>query len=262
MEDIVELFVKENKSVSELAKSFHCSRDKVRKILNQNGIETNIKRNQFSTTIKMDETLFNEINSEETAYWLGFLYADGNIRKNRNEVSLTLQEKDLVTLQNFHKFCKNNNNILRHSLCKNGKMYVSYTSSFSSQSIKNNLINLGCVPVKSMTLTFPTKEQVPNQFLNHFIRGYIDGDGYIQYDLSKSRYRIIILGTYNFLSGLLDRTGWTVGSKIYQSKNEKIFRLELSQKQLVKDRLELIYGNSNIYLPRKYAIYELTKLGA
>jgi len=61
------------------------------------------------------------------------------------------------------------------------------------------LIKLGCVPKKSLILTFPTEEQVPQEFIYDFIRGYIDGDGYIQYDYIKHRYRIIIAGTKAFL---------------------------------------------------------------
>ena len=42
-----------------------------------------------------------------------------------------------------------------------------------------DLIKLGCVPNKSLTVKFPTEEQVPKEFLSSFILGLIDGDGSI-----------------------------------------------------------------------------------
>lgn len=43
----------------------------------------------------------------------------------------------------------------------------------------NDLIKQGCVPNKSLILTFPNKYHVPKNLINHFIRGYFDGDGCI-----------------------------------------------------------------------------------
>lgn len=38
-----------------------------------------------------------------------------------------------------------------------------------------DLINLGCVPNKSLILKFPTFDIVPEKYMSHFIRGYFDG---------------------------------------------------------------------------------------
>ena len=39
-----------------------------------------------------------------------------------------------------------------------------------------SLINLGCVPRKSLIITLP---DIPKNLMHHFIRGYFDGDGCI-----------------------------------------------------------------------------------
>ena len=82
----------------------------------------------------------------------------------------------------------------------------------------NDLINLGCIPNKSLTLTFP--DFINDELLPHFIRGYFDGDGCIWNGKRKKvvvkdsrnktgyRERIIhnvkftITGNYTFISKL------------------------------------------------------------
>ena len=53
----------------------------------------------------------------------------------------------------------------------------------------NDLIKQGCVPRKSLILTFPNTNQVPENLINHFIRGYFDGDGSISYGI-RERYSV------------------------------------------------------------------------
>lgn len=49
----------------------------------------------------------------------------------------------------------------------------------NSKIMKNDLINLhGIMPWKSYDVQFPF---VPEEYLHHFIRGYFDGDGYVNY---------------------------------------------------------------------------------
>ena len=64
----------------------------------------------------------------------------------------------------------------------------------------NDLIKQGCVPNKSLILTFPNKYQVPKNLINHFIRGYFDGDGSI-YEYSKTHAgSISFIGTESVLN--------------------------------------------------------------
>ena len=46
----------------------------------------------------VDEQFFDEIDSEEKAYFLGMLYADGTNSMKKTEVSLRLQEEDYEIL--------------------------------------------------------------------------------------------------------------------------------------------------------------------
>ena len=115
---------------------------------------------------------FEKIDTEEKAYWLGFLYADGSVGSKENKIELGLAEKDLSQVEKFKQFIGLDNKI---SYRKNTK---SYRSSFRSQKCKQDLISQGCVPKKSLILTFPTEQQVSHSLICHFMRGYFDGDGW------------------------------------------------------------------------------------
>ena len=121
-----------------------------------------------------DEHKFEKIDTEEKAYWLGFLDADGCIHNGRNYdygIELGLQEQDYSHLVKFKDFIEKDNKI-----CYREKIN-SYRYQFKNKTMNKDLINLGCVPHKSLILKFPDEDQVPDNFLIPFIRGYFDGDG-------------------------------------------------------------------------------------
>lgn len=258
---VVELYVRENKSINQIANELKVDWSTIKRDLISRNIEIQTTRNQYNSSNGINNNLFKKIDSADSAYWLGFLYADGSIRKDRNEITLDLQEQDKKAVEDFHHYCNNKNSIRTHNITKNGKTYVSYVSGFSSAQVKENLINLGCVPKKSLILTFPTEQQVPQEFIYDFIRGYIDGDGYVQYDQTKHRYRIIILGTKEFLQGLIQRLGLFEHCSINQDKNSNIYVLTISKKENVFNLLVKLYENSKFHLQRKFEVYEKAKMG-
>ena len=160
----------QHKSINAIAKEIGCSWDTVNRDIKSMNIKITKYVNQ-TTGNGISPNLFNEILDEESAYWLGFLYADGSIRTDRNEISFTLKESDKDTVEKYHKWTGNQNNIVERITKRNNKEYKSYCSSFSNATVKQNLIKLGCVPKKSLILTFPSEHQVPRQFIHHFIRG-------------------------------------------------------------------------------------------
>lgn len=245
---------KNGKSINSIAKEVGVSWDTVKRFLLKEEISLNKNLNQFQKAQDLS-SLFEKVNNYETAYWLGFLYADGSIRSGtRNEISLDLKEEDLETIEAFHSFCNNKNNIREHIIKRNGKEFKSYVSSFSNKKVKENLIRLGCTPKKSLTLEFPTEEQVPQEFLYDFIRGYFDGDGYGRYDLEKHKYDIVILGTENFLKGAAIRLGISNVVKI-QPTDTKVFSLIFHGKENVYNFLKNLYDNDKVALSRKKQIF-------
>lgn len=114
-----------------------------------------------------------------------------------------------------------------------------------------SLIKQGCIPQKSLILAFPSEEQVPNDLIIPFVRGYIDGDGSIMYGKNHKTFRLSILGTEHFLNTLIEKMNWKKHK--YQSAG-KAFSIEWAGIYTEK-YVDSIYQNANIYLDRKYQKY-------
>ncbi len=194
-------------------------------------------------------TNFEIIDTEEKAYWLGFLYADGSVGSKENKIELGLAEKDLKHIEKFRDFMNITNKISYREKTK------SYRISFRSEQCKQDLIDKGCVPKKSLILDFPNENQVPKHLIRHFIRGYFDGDGW--FTNTRSCFQIGIIGTENFINGFLN-------SIENINKDNKIFdvhrkngakRYVFGAYNDVLNFLNWIYKDSNIYLERKYNSY-------
>ena len=193
--------------------------------------------------------IFETIDTEEKAYWLGFLYADGSVGSREHKIELGLAEQDLKQIEKFRDFIGIMNKISYRPVTK------SYRYSFRSESCKEDLIKQGCIPKKSLILKFPTSEQVPQNLIRHFIRGYFDGDGW--FTNTEECFQVGIIGTEDFIKGFLN-------SIEIENKNNKIFnvhredgakRYVFGSYQDVLNFLNWIYKDSNVYLDRKHEHY-------
>jgi hypothetical protein len=151
---------------------------------------------------------FEKIDSHEKAYWLGFLYADGNVHKNMMQIGLS--KKDVKILKIFRKHLSSNHPFYLDNskgYNKNGKNVIKFC--IRSMKFVKDLINLGCIPKKSLVLTFPTVQQVPEEFINSFILGYFDGDGSISTKNKKHKqkfsWKLQMVSTKHFLEGVRAR---------------------------------------------------------
>lgn len=147
-----------------------------------------------------DDDVFETIDTEEKAYWLGFLYADGCIYKSRNSyvIEVGLSIKDIGHLVKFKKFL-NSNHVLK---IKDYKGYKSCSITIRSQKMAKDLMDKGCIPNKSLLLTFPSNDIIPNDLRHHFIRGYFDGDGCVYGSDDGRVYSVSFVGTNEFLTSM------------------------------------------------------------
>ena len=120
-----------------------------------------------------DDTVFDEIN-EHSAYWAGFLMADGCIHEKRGSgqqvLSLSLKSSDESHIEKFKAFMKTNATIGR--AIRRGRFEYS-TIAITSQKLCDTLSKYGLGVRKTYNAVVSSRVE----FDRHFWRGMIDGDG-------------------------------------------------------------------------------------
>lgn len=217
----------------------------------------NINLPNYHNELKFDNTVFDYIDSEEKAYWLGFLYADGYVCGTNNGVELSLKGDDKPHLEKFRQFLNCRLYVkIGKSTC-NGKTFSRCRLYLRDKHFHDKLVELGCVPNKSLILKFPNPDIFSNSdLLIHFIRGYVDGDGCLSYT-STGRLSIQIIGTSEFLDGIIEifPTIFHKSRKEYRHPNSNTYTIECccDKADWLADKL---YKNATVFLDRKYKRYK------
>lgn len=250
------------KTTYEVANICQRSQTFIMNILKKN----NIKRRQtksYTTIYIPNENFFDIINNQEKAYFLGLMYADGNNYINRThnyEMSIKLQAQDKIILEKFKNLISPNSKI---TIVKdNSTTNLHYKLKVNNKKISEQLCNLGCVPNKSLILQFP--EFIDDKLLNHFIRGYSDGDGSIykkqQTKTGYVNYCWQITSTIMFNTHIKNILEKKLQIHFSQSlscpkTNNITTTLSVGGNIQVMKALDWLYKDATIYLPRKYDKY-------
>ena len=245
----------EERSLTKVGEKYGVRRQTISKYLKDMGIEVV----NYQNKARLDETVFDSMDTEEQFYWLGFLYADGNISKTGNRLELTLALKDIDHLEKFRNFLKLTTEI--KTVLRNGhyacRLYV------RNKHLWGTLNNLGCVPCKSLILEFPKKEIFKNNkmFILHFIRGYVDGDGCLSYYWNKQHTsintQVSIVSTESFLNSIKKLFGNKHGyihNKSSKDWENKAYQLTFNG-AIARKFARYLYEKATIYMQRKYEKY-------
>lgn len=117
-----------------------------------------------------NERIFENIDSNEKAYWLGFLMADGSI-STKHGLRLGLTDFDMI--EKFKSFMHADNTPITDEYTPNSHKK---TISLYSKKMYIDLQKYGLIENK----TYRTEiRNIPDDFINSFILGYFDGDGSI-----------------------------------------------------------------------------------
>lgn len=258
-EDQISYIINEYKNdptTGKLAEQFGVSKEAIRALLKRKGVHVLSAYEYGVRNNPRNIKAFSEGTREE-AYWLGFLYADGNVN-DRNEIQINLIDTDKKQLENFRDFLKAyNNKIIDTTKRVKDKVYKGIHFSIRDKYIAKNLKEKGCIPRKSLILTFPTEEQVDKKFIWDFIRGYFDGDGCISIDKRSNNYLIDFVGTYEFLFKIKEISNKNVSLEKIGNDNSNTYRFRLSGNNNIKEFLDNMYRNSTetTRLDRKYQKY-------
>jgi intein-encoded DNA endonuclease-like protein len=241
---------KELKNIHKVAKHFNVSTSPIIRIIKSNGLNLTNRR------YEVNHDYFNVIDSEEKAYWLGFLYADGYIRERKSGSSLEmkLSIKDKEHLEKFRNSLGSNHQII--------EFYnkTKYKSGFSeshmchlaiySMNLVNSIKSQGFHSRKTFTIQFPNIEKT---LIHHFVRGYFDGDGSFSFTEKTLRpHTNLVCASEIFRNQLIE----ILKDNDIQIKYYSNISLHIQDKLGNIKFYNYIYNKSNIYLKRKKEKYE------
>lgn len=132
-----------------------------------------------------NQNFFNEINPT-TAYWAGFGFADGCVRKlsSGTRFHIIIAEKDRSHIEDF----ANTIGFPIEKIIK-GKTRSRTIQVFSNGSgLMESLKKWGIVERKTYNFVEP---QVPKELIPHFLRGWFDGDGCVTHKPGQQRFDIV-----------------------------------------------------------------------
>ena len=239
-------------SLTDIAAHYGFKRDTIDEWARTFGITFNkCKKSNF------EENYFQNIDTEHKAYWLGFFMADACIDREQYNFQFGLMENDRYMLEKFLSEIKYKTKI--DDRTGGFDTPCCYITVCSIKMVRD-LIYLGVVPRKSGRETFPT-DLIPKDLQRHFIRGFLDGDGWITYNDKRPKCNIgwcsmslnILIDIKDFLENelnLFDK------GKIRKRKDKnKLYDLTFNTSNAIKV-LDYLYENATIFLDRKYKKYD------
>lgn len=254
--EIIEKYNEVSYTIKDLAKEFNRDISTIRRLLKENGVELKRvapKHRKYS----FDESFLDIIDTQDKAYFLGWMYSDGYNTRHKNTCGIHIQHGDIYILEYFKSIFNYDGKIkieLRSK--KNNKHKDMCKLEFFGQKMCDRLAELGCVQAKSLILKFPTENQIPEHLIPHFIRGYFDGDGNIQPRFTKNgtmSIRVRIVSNIDFCESLSKYLSekLNINSTLYIPHEGTSTRM-LTINNGSELFMEWIYKDSNLLLKRKY----------
>ena len=208
----------------------------------------------------LDETYFETIDTPEKAYWFGFLYADGSISNEKSVLYVSQCNKNKELLEKFVKAIKSDVPIrpfitkeheIRGKIVKSSQQFV---ICLYNKKLITDLINLGCVPRKTLKKEFPA--WLKPEFYRDYIRGYFDGNGSISSASKSSHFSICSMENHLLkIKEILEekcKIVMRINSRFEDSKTKE---LVTSGKNNIIPLFHYLYDNATSFLQRKYDIF-------
>lgn len=257
-DEIIKDYLENKLSQREIAKKYNTYQATIQKFLKRNNIKAR-ENTVANRKYYLDINYFDEIDTPNKAYILGFLYADGCNNKKYRTIKLSLQDTDVEMLEDIRKEMKIERPLStyrkRH---KNEKHKDAKELCIQNAHMCEVLEKYGCVPKKSLILQFP--DWLREDLFSHFIRGYFDGDGHIG-RLGRGAH-CNFTSSYDFCTGLSKYFSIHIPEakqKVsHGANNQATGILTSTDKASVKLIMDYIYQDCDektLFLKRKHNVY-------
>lgn len=253
---IIQLY-KDGKSMEEAGKPFGLGSASVLSYLREYNVPSR-SAEEAHRIYPINEDFFDNIDTEEKAYFLGFLYADGcNQMAHFYSVNLSLDVLDEEILYKLSRLIYKEEKHVIHQVKRQDRTHegkgIEMTLNINSKHICLQMLKLGVISRKTFYLDYP--KWMPEHLHRHFIRGYFDGDGSINNE-TKRMSGCKIVSTKQFLDGIKNII--PVNSTMYKcddTNDKNTYYLIVNGNRHIHNFLNWIYAGSKIHLQRKYAAY-------
>lgn len=197
--------------------------------------------------LELNHDFFEVIDTEEKAYWLGFLMADGNVynRGNNYTISLKIQTKDRDSVIASGEALETNATLEEFEETRKGTKTYSTSLRVNSVKMAKDLAKYGVVPRKSRKERI--SENIPKELKHHFMRGYFDGDGHISrgsLNIATSHFM------YEQIKEIFVKTGLALDS-IKRRSHPKVEVINVYRQKEISKFAEYMYKDATIYMERK-----------
>ncbi|MDR5047854.1 MULTISPECIES: LAGLIDADG family homing endonuclease [Bacillus cereus group] len=253
---IIDMYVAGNNSKT-ISAEMNIAKSTVTRVLNRNGVEQRTFAEQTRKYF-FNESFFNVIDTEEKAYWLGFIYADGSVSPEKGSFRLSISANDIEHLKVFKEDIQSDYEIPVYGNYGYDSSSMMCKIDLHSKRLLNDLADKGIVKNKTFLIEFPT---IPDYLVHHFIRGYFDGDGSVSFYKVKERptpkAEVTITGTEEFLNSLkeiLVGAGLNPNIKLAQrhkNRDNNVRTLKYCGRQNALKFYNFIYQDATRFLCRK-----------
>lgn len=250
---------KQGVSSKTLAIKFSIDRRRVRKWLGEEGVLRNWEDSR--RTHFFNQHAFDEIDTSEKAYWLGFFYADAYNCQLTSTFSISLQGRDRDHLVKLAKFMEiDPDRIIMGSAYLDGKEFETATLKFYSKYLCTKMAELGCPQKKSLIIKYP--EFLSKELHSHFLRGLFDGDGCLTFRKKQKEWKWSLVTTKECGEEIQKILNQNINIDVqmrYISETENnTWELETSGNEKISKILKWLYTDSteNMQLTRKYEKFQ------
>lgn len=281
---IQEHYIEKGWTYQRIGDHFGVSRERIRQILHKKGYTGNMHNAEARYWLNKKEegvlaedgfaSYFNEIDTEEKAYWLGYMIARGRVAKKNDygllEVYLNFPMKRKPQTDELLKAIGITG--LEHKTTRStidDKPYVAHFYIVRSHTLAERLQELHIESPKYESAQMPTT--LPYELQRHFFRGYYEGKGFIWENKkhgqpgSTSKAIMFMYGSFNllddFMCYLVGELGVEFPEKAMQVSSEKewdhhrycrFYSGSMERNVKIFDHL---YDGATVYNEEKYKQY-------
>lgn len=253
-DNLYRLYVEKKLSTKQIGEIYDCYNTTILRWLKYFNIP--LRGNRTYAKYNVDIHFFDNIDTEEKAYILGYIFSDGHVAKNNN-IMFGCDMNDEDVLIKIKRAMKSEHPI-RNKFSSYG--HPISTLMITCKELHDRLLELGFNNRKSYGMDFNRLlSNIPRSLLNHFTRGIFDGDGSIR----VYKYNYLKKHQYHFgYTGIIDSVKFfdsmfNIGCKYYDETGKGLtYTIRSANKHTIYAAYHILYNDANIYMDRKKKTFD------